>query len=315
MISVRGLSKRYGATTALDSVDFDVSQGAIVGLLGPNGAGKTTCMRILSGYLHPTAGEASVARIDLRKDSVAARRQTGYLSEGAPLYTDMRVEEYLRFRGRLRSIPRARLRDEVRRVIDLCALGTVRSRLAGQLSRGYRQRVGLAAALLGSPSVLILDEPTAGLDPNQMREFRTLLGSMTGEQTILLSTHILSEVAEICGQVVIVDRGRVVMQGAIDDVCAVHDVEVVTLEIRGPTDVVAERLGALDFVQSVEVTSAVDDAEIASCRIVGRFDGPALEQLSQTVATAGWILRELRRERGQLSELFSKLTAGEGKGE
>ncbi|MBZ5638791.1 MAG: ABC transporter ATP-binding protein [Acidobacteriia bacterium] len=216
MIEVRGLAKRFGETEALRGVSFGAARGEVVGFLGPNGAGKTTTLRILASYLAPDAGSASVCGFDVVGQPMDVRRRIGYLPEQPPVYTDHTVDEYLRFCAALRRVPRSRRRPAMDDVVERCGLGGVRHRLIGNLSRGYRQRVGLAQALVHEPEVLVLDEPTAGLDPQQIREIRNLIRSLGAGRTVLLSTHILPEVAMTCDRAVIVHRGRVVAEEAVE---------------------------------------------------------------------------------------------------
>ncbi len=217
MIHVSHLTKYYGDYPALRDVSFDVPRGKVVGFLGPNGAGKTTTMRVLAGYLTATSGRASIAGIDVFWQPVEVRRRIGYMPESCPLYPELRVEEYLMFRGGLRGLHGRECRKRIAHVLQRCWLRDVRRQLVGTLSRGYRQRVGLADALLHNPPVLILDEPTAGLDPSQIRETRKLIRELGSEHTILLSTHILSEVEVTCDQAIIINRGRVAAAGRLDD--------------------------------------------------------------------------------------------------
>ncbi|MGB8223093.1 MAG: ABC transporter ATP-binding protein [Polyangiales bacterium] len=206
MIEVEGLSRRYGRRIAVNEVSFRVQPGEIVGFLGPNGAGKTTTLRMLTGYLAPTSGEIRIDGIDAVSDSIRARARLGYMPEGVPLYREMRVCEYLRHRGALKKV--VNLAEAVDRSLEQAGVTDARSRIVGQLSKGYRQRVGLAEALIANPPILILDEPTSGLDPNQVRQFRDLIRSFRGEKTVLLSTHILSEVDAVCDRVIIIREGR-----------------------------------------------------------------------------------------------------------
>ncbi len=213
MIEVRRLTKRYGDTVAVDRLDFTVDEGEILGFLGPNGAGKTTTMRILTGYFPPTSGTATIAGFDVVEQSRQARAAVGYLPESVPLYHDMRVGEYLRFVGGAKGLERSSAAREAERVMELTGITARRGQLIKQLSKGYRQRVGLAQALLGDPPVLILDEPTIGLDPRQIVEIRNLIKGFAGKKTVVLSSHILPEVAATCSKVVIINRGRLVAQG------------------------------------------------------------------------------------------------------
>ena len=212
MLEVRNLTKRYGDFVAVRDISFTAAQGQILGFLGPNGAGKTTTMRILTGFLPATSGTAKVAGFDVFTESAEVRRRIGYLPENPPLYTEMTAEAYLRFVARIKGMPRSAIEDAIDRVIHTCGLESVRHRLLGQLSKGYRQRAGLAQALIHDPPVLVLDEPTIGLDPIQIREIRALIQKLAGERTIILSTHILPEVSQICEKVVIINEGRVVLE-------------------------------------------------------------------------------------------------------
>jgi ABC-2 type transport system ATP-binding protein len=211
MLEVRNLTKRYGDFVAVRDISFSAAQGQILGFLGPNGAGKTTTMRILTGFLPATSGTATVAGFDVFSESAEVRRRIGYLPENPPLYTEMTCEAYLRFVARIKGMPRGAIEDAIDRVIGTCGLESVRTRLLGQLSKGYRQRAGLAQALIHDPPVLVLDEPTIGLDPLQIREIRALIQKLAGERTIILSTHILPEVSQICERVVIINEGQVVL--------------------------------------------------------------------------------------------------------
>ena len=212
MIEVENLTKAYGPVTAVDHVSFTVNKGEILGFLGPNGAGKTTTMRIITGYMPATAGTVLIDGLDIFTESLEARRKIGYLPENPPLYLDMRVEAYLRFVAKLRSVPRAKVQSALDHVLQVCGLTDMAHRICGQLSKGYRQRVGLAQALIHDPPVLVLDEPTIGLDPRQIHEIRGLIHELSGNRTVVLSTHILPEVSQICDKVVIIADGHVVLE-------------------------------------------------------------------------------------------------------
>jgi ABC-2 type transport system ATP-binding protein len=215
MIKVEGLTKRYARTVAVDDISFEVQKGQIVGFLGPNGAGKTTTMRVLTCFLPPTAGTAQVAGFDVLEQALEVKKRIGYLPETPPLYPDMEVSEYLTFVGKLKGLAGADVPKRVNEVCDRCAITEVRMKLIGKLSKGYRQRVGLAQAILHNPDVLILDEPTSGLDPKQIIETRELIGSLAGDHTIILSTHILSEVEHTCERVIIINQGKLVAQDTV----------------------------------------------------------------------------------------------------
>ncbi len=231
MIETRALAKRYGDVTALSDVSFRVETGEIVGFLGPNGAGKTTALRILSTYLTPDGGSATVAGHDVVREPMEVRRRLGYLPEQPPLYLDHTVVEYLGFCAALRGVPRGRIRPAVDAALQRCGLGDVRARLVGNLSKGYRQRVGLAQALVHGPQVLLLDEPTVGLDPHQIVEIRNLIRSLAGAHTVLLSSHLLPEVAMTCSKVVVVHRGRVAATGPVEDLAGAGGLEAAFLRL------------------------------------------------------------------------------------
>jgi gliding motility-associated transport system ATP-binding protein len=301
MIHVENLVKRYGPQEALAGVSFDVAKGEILGFLGPNGAGKTTTMRILTCFLPATAGVAQVAGFDVFSQSVEVRRNIGYLPESVPLYPEMRVTEYLEFRARLKRAARGRIDT----VIGQCGLGEVARKTIGALSKGFRQRVGLADALVANPPILILDEPTVGLDPNQIREVRQLIRELGKEHTILLSTHILPEVEMVCGRVVIIDRGSVLAQGTPAELRAKTSGRArVVAEIRGAGEV-KDALAKIDGVTSVVADGARWILEVAEGRDVR-------EDVFKTVVANGWTLVELRAEAMTLEDIFARLTTQEG---
>lgn len=213
MIEVRNLTKRYGDLVAINDISFTAAKGEILGFLGPNGAGKTTTMRVITGYMPASTGTVKVAGFDIFNDSYEVRKRIGYLPENPPLYLEMTVSSYLRFAGKIRGIPRAELDDAIDRVLLKCGLTDVHGRVVGHLSKGFRQRVGLAQALIHDPAVLVLDEPTIGLDPRQIIGIRQLIRDLSGDRTVILSTHILPEVAQLCQKVVIINRGRIAVEG------------------------------------------------------------------------------------------------------
>lgn len=230
MIEVRNLTKRFGDIVAVADVTFTAAKGQILGFLGPNGAGKTTTMRIVTGFMPATSGTVKVAGFDIFDQSYEVRKRIGYLPENPPLYGDMTTEGYLRFVGRIKGVAKADLADAVDRVLQRCGLTEVTGRLLGHLSKGFRQRVGLAQALIHDPSVLVLDEPTIGLDPRQIREIRTLIRELAGERTVILSTHILPEVAQLCEKVVIINDGRVAVDGLLADLTRERTLEDVFMQ-------------------------------------------------------------------------------------
>ncbi|MDQ3057479.1 MAG: ABC transporter ATP-binding protein, partial [Pseudomonadota bacterium] len=254
MIVASQLSKAYGAVLAVDRVSFEVPKGEIVGFLGPNGAGKSTTMRMLTCYLPPTSGGATVNGFDIFHQSDQVRENLGYLPENVPLYTEMKVEEYLDFRGRLRKMDRATRKKRIDYVIERCWLGGVRRRIIGHLSKGYRQRVGLADALLHNPAVLVLDEPTVGLDPTQIRETRKLIRDLRGDHTVLLSTHILPEVEAVCDRAIVIAGGRVAAQGTPDELRTSRRMSArVLVECKGPAKEVENALSRVSGVSRVEI--------------------------------------------------------------
>ena len=256
MISVESLTKRFADAQAVNQVSFRVEKGEILGFLGPNGAGKTTTMRMLTCYVPPTSGTAAVGGYDIYEQPVEVRRQVGYLPENVPLYGEMRVEEFLRFRARLKGVARSKLTSQLDYVTERCAVAEVLGRVIDHLSKGYRQRVALADALLHEPPILILDEPTVGLDPKQIRQVRELIRDLGREHTIILSSHILPEVEQVCGRVVIINRGKIVAQDRPEALRqAIAGAAYLDVEIRGDRSSILETLGRLPGVKAVRETS------------------------------------------------------------
>ena len=253
MIKVEGLTKRYARHVAVNNISFEVAKGQIVGFLGPNGAGKTTTMRMLTCFMPPTDGSAEVAGFDVRKDPMEVKRHIGYLPESPPVYPEMEVVEYLDFVSRIKNIPKAGRKQRINDVMERCAIADVRNKEIGKLSKGYRQRVGLAQAILHNPDVLILDEPTAGLDPHQIMETRDLIKELAGEHTIILSTHILPEVEQVCERVIIIAKGKLVATDTVENLTkSLHGAEIVSLEIAGGTEAaIRERLERIAGVAKV----------------------------------------------------------------
>jgi ABC-2 type transport system ATP-binding protein len=305
MIHVSELTKYYGDYAAVQGVSFDVPQGRIVGFLGPNGAGKTTTMRILAGYLTATSGHAVIDGCDVFWEPVEVRRRIGYLPENCPLYLDMRVSEYLHFRAGIKGLHGGSRRRRTRYVLERCWLTDVRRQIIGTLSKGFRQRVGLADALLANPPVLILDEPTGGLDPAQIRSARALIRELGQEHTILLSTHILPEVEMTCDRVIIIHEGRVAAAGTFAELAAQAGEGFVLARIDGAVD--PRAVERLPGVQSLTVTPAGDGAELR----IGTDDGDRLgPELCSLAGARGWAVRELRHERPRLEDLFMRITGG-----
>jgi ABC-2 type transport system ATP-binding protein len=305
MIAAAQLTKTFGSLTAIADVSFEVERGEVVGFLGPNGAGKSTTMRILGGVFPPTAGRASIAGYDVVADSLRARRVVGYFPERVSLYLDMTVREYLAYVADMKEVDSRRRRIEVERVLEACAVAHVANRLLGTLSKGYRQRVGIAQALVGQPRVLILDEPTAGLDPEQVAEMRRLIRGLRGESTVILSTHILSEVEATCDRVIIINRGRVLAVDTPRNLSQrLRQTSQIYLEVDGPADAVAARLRSVAGVLSV----TPQPCEGATAVIVATEKHLDLRaQLAATVATAQWGLLELRPLTLSLEAIFLSL--------
>jgi ABC-2 type transport system ATP-binding protein len=292
---------------ALDDVSFEVKRGEIVALLGPNGAGKTTLMRILTGFLAPSGGDAELAGHSILGASLEARQQIGYLPEGVPLYPDMRVDEYLQHRARLRGVARTERRRRIDSAVDDCGLGDRRRQIIGTLSRGYRQRVGLADAILARPPILILDEPTVGLDPNQIRDVRELVRALAREATVLLSTHILSEVEALAARVVILHRGRVVAMRA----DAARDSAAARVVVRVRHEDRERALGLFAGLAGVGAVAELADGRLAITPRATEPGGSDLaEEIFRAAAAAGTPLSELGRESSSLEEVFARITTG-----
>lgn len=310
MIDARNLSKSYADTRAVDEITFRVRKGEILGLLGPNGAGKTTTMRMLTCFMPPTSGTATVGGYDIFRESLEVRRIIGYLPENVPLYPEMRVEEYLDYLGPLKGVPRRARRARLADVMEKTLVSDVRRRIIGHLSKGYRQRVGLAEALVHDPKVLILDEPTIGLDPNQVRQVRSLIKRLGGEYTILLSTHILPEVEAICGRVIIINRGRIVAMDSPENL--VRDIRGGTrlsVEVRGPGEEVRQALSRVAGVEKVEPRGEGGGVGLFSVAL--RQGADAREEIARLIAERRWGLREMKRETVTLEEIFVHITMRE----
>jgi ABC-2 type transport system ATP-binding protein len=313
VISVKDLTKEYGQTLAVDHISFDVPKGQIVGFLGPNGAGKSTTLRMLTCYLPPTSGGATVNGFDIFHQSEQVRENLGYLPESVPLYTEMKVEEYLDFRGQLRKLPRADRKKRIDYVCERCWLTNVRRKTIAHLSKGFRQRVGLADSLLHNPPVLILDEPTVGLDPTQIRESRKLIKDLGGDHTIILSTHILPEVEAVCDRAIIIAGGKIVAQGTPEELRASRRMQArVLVECRGPGREVETALGRVSGVHSVEILNGQHSDEKFVTAALRAKDGYDIrEEAARTVIQHGWPLREVRLEQATLEEFFVQVTANQ----
>ncbi len=312
MITVKELTKRYARNTAVDHISFEIQKGQIVGFLGPNGAGKTTTMRMLTCFLPPTAGTATVAGFDVLEEPMEVKKRIGYLPETPPLYPEMRTGEYLEFVGSLKGLRKPELGKRVDYVCERCAVADVRDKLISKLSKGYRQRVGLAQAIIHNPEVLILDEPTAGLDPKQINETRDLIKSLAGDHTIILSTHILPEVEQTCEQVIIINKGKVIATDSVNNLQnRARGAESVIVEVAGrngavdsaPIQSLLEKVSGVSKVLFREKREARHVFEVESGK--GRM---VRGDLARAVVEAGWDLNELRPSAMSLEEVFLQLT-------
>lgn len=310
MINVQNLTKRFSGRTAVDGISFQVQPGEIVGFLGPNGAGKSTTMRMLTGYLPPTSGAASINGHDVFSDSLAARREIGFMPENVPLYEDMRVMEYLTFRAALKGVKIREVRSSVDRAMEYCGLTEVKKKMISTLSKGFRQRVGLADALVHRPRLLILDEPTNGLDPNQIRAVRTLITQLAGEHTILLSTHILSEVQMSCRRVIIINKGRIRADDTPDALANnLQSSGTVSVELKVEAAEAQEKLTALDHVRRIAVSEAGQGWNRFELRVEpGEEVRTAISELANA---RKWPLRELTQHTATLEDVFVELTQRE----
>jgi gliding motility-associated transport system ATP-binding protein len=312
MIEVQHLTKRYGPVTAVDDISFRVDAGEILGFLGPNGAGKTTTMRVITGYMPATEGQAVVAGHDVFAEPLKAKRRIGYLPETPPLYPDMTVREYLTFVARLKigKITAADCAMRVDHTMKKARVDEMADRHCGKLSKGYRQRVGLAQALIHDPDVLILDEPTAGLDPKQIIETRDLIKSLAGNHTIVLSTHILPEVAQTCTRVIIINKGRVVAEDTTENLThQLKGAASLYVQVEGPEEAAAAALGSVPGVRHVAQTDRHD--QWVGFEVDAERDHDVRRAVAQTVVGKGWGLLELRPKRVSLEEIFLQLTTEE----
>jgi len=307
VIEVQNLTKRYGRVTAVDDISFRVERGEILGFLGPNGAGKTTTMRILTGYMPASEGKAFVAGFDVFEQPIEAKRRTGYLPETPPLYPDMTVMEYLAFVAKIKGVPSADQKQRVRAVMERTRVSDMAGRLCSKLSKGYKQRVGLAQALIHNPDVLILDEPTAGLDPKQINETRLLIKELAGDHTIILSTHILPEVSQTCQRVVIINKGRVVAVDTPDNLSArLHGSATMYVQVDANGSDASATLSRVDGVTRVVESDRRDG--LVGYEIVSESGRDVRRDLAKAVVTNGWGLVELRPARISLEEVFLTLT-------
>jgi ABC-2 type transport system ATP-binding protein len=315
MITVKQLTKKYARNTAVDQISFEVKKGQIVGFLGPNGAGKTTTMRMLTCFLPPTSGAAEVAGFDVLERPLEVKRRIGYLPEAPPLYPEMRTAEYLQFVGKIKGLRGAHLNTRINYVFDRCAITDVKDKVLGKLSKGYRQRVGLAQAIIHNPDVLILDEPTAGLDPKQINETRELIKGFAGDHTIILSTHILPEVEQTCEQVIIINKGKLVATDSVNNLQnRARGAGSVLVEVAGrdsglDTGAVQHRLEKVPGVSRVLLRETRQKHFVFE--VEARSDRSIRGDLARAIVESGWDLNELRTAAASLEEIFLQLTASE----
>lgn len=315
MIQVEGLSKKYARHVAVNNISFNVEKGDIVGFLGPNGAGKTTTMRILTCFMPPTEGKASVGGFDVFEQPFEVKKRIGYLPEAPPLYPEMTVRDYLAFVAKIKNVPSPDVKRRTEEVMERCSVADVREKLISKLSKGYRQRVGLAQAIIHNPDVLILDEPTSGLDPKQIIETRGLIKNLAGEHTIILSTHILPEVEAICQKVIIINKGRVVATDAVERLRNRTGTGTGAVQVQIDTDGMADRLSVQQRLEQVPGVSKVLEAKSVAGSLVFEVDSlperNARADIARAVVQSGWNLLELKSLTYSLEEVFLELTGSE----
>lgn len=312
MIKVENITKKFDKISAVDDISFEIAKGEIVGLLGPNGAGKTTTLRIISGYLAPTSGKVFINNIDMFVNPLGAKSHLGYMPENVPLYTDLEVREYLTFFAKILRAPKDKLKTHLDKIIEKTGLLSVQKQLIGTLSKGFRQRVGLAQALLGGPDVLILDEPTIGLDPIQIMEIRKLIKDLAKDQTVILSSHILSEVSATCSRIIIINEGKIIADGKPDDLAKlVRGAKIILAKIRGNPKEIQAKINQFNQGNSVEIYSSLkNDLAIYKISTNNLVDE---EQIAKLVIESGWGLQELKPEYLELENIFIKLTSKDEK--
>jgi len=306
MIEVRNLTKSYGGNLAIQSLNFQVKQGEVVGFLGPNGAGKSTTMKILTGFMAPTSGQALIDGYDVFQNPLEVKKRIGYLPETPPVYGDMRVRDYLHYVAELKGVPRQDLEKNISHAIEKTNLGSVEKRLIQNLSKGFRQRVGIAQALVSRPQVLILDEPTVGLDPKQVAEIRDLIRELRGEHTVILSTHVLSEVQAICERIIIINKGQIVAQDTLSNLAHLQNgSRQVHLKLKRPSADTAKVLSAIPGVLKVHAGLTAQDWAVDTLE-----NDELVEQIASQVIQCGFGLLEISSARADLEDIFLKLTYG-----
>jgi ABC-2 type transport system ATP-binding protein len=308
MIEIKNLTKKFGSSTILENISLSVKRGEILGLLGPNGAGKTTTMKIITTFWQPTMGSVEVDGMDVVERSLDVKKRIGYLPETVPLYDDMRVFEYLKFVAEVRGIPKGEIKEKIRSASNTCGLSKVIIRPIDELSKGYRQRVGLAQAIIHNPDILILDEPTTGLDPNQIVEIRDLIKKLGSEKTVIFSTHILSEVSATCDRAVIINNGRIAGEGSPSELMAQAGArEIIYVKIKGPREDVLGKLRAMENVARADAKDR-EAEDIYGYEIEPREGVDLREYLSMTVMHNNWSILEFSRGTASLEDVFRELT-------
>ncbi|OGY43001.1 MAG: hypothetical protein A2Y67_03375 [Candidatus Buchananbacteria bacterium RBG_13_39_9] len=307
MIRAEHLTKNFGSFKALDDISFEINRGEIVGLLGPNGAGKTTTLRILTSYIFPTLGQVKYDNLDIVEDSLAIRKKIGFLPENNPLYEEMKVKEYLSYAGEMHDIPKDKLNEAVKNVIEICGLKEKQNQEISKLSKGYCQRVGLAQALIHDPEILILDEPTEGLDPNQRIEIRDLIKKIGAQKTVILSSHVLSEVDATCNRVLIINQGKIVASGSPEELKAQSAKQTkINLKAEGPVDSMVEAIKKLDGVE--RILNAKSEGNIVSLEIETDATKELRKPLVQLLLDNNWQLLEITKQEKSLEDIFVNLT-------
>ncbi len=308
MIKVENLSKKFGENLVLDNISFEVKKGEVLGFLGPNGAGKTTTMRILTGLIAPTKGNIKVGNYNILDNSLEVRKMIGYLPESVPLYEDMKVFEYLKFMAEMRGVEKHQLLDKMRKIFDLCGLKKVVRQPIGELSKGYRQRVGLAQAMINDPEILVLDEPTSGLDPNQIVEIRNLIKKIGENKTVILSTHILQEVSATCDRVVIINNGKIVAKGTTEELISkATRKEIIYVKVKGAHSEVIEKLKLMENVEDVKKKDK-EAEDIYGYQITVGANADIREYVFMTIVKNNWSMLEMKREVVSLEDVFRELT-------
>jgi ABC-2 type transport system ATP-binding protein len=308
MIEIQDLTKMIGGETILNHINLTVNKGEVLGFLGPNGAGKTTTMKIISGFWLPTSGSVKVAGVDVLENSIEARRKIGYLPENVPTYDDMLVFEYLKTVAEIRGIPKDKAKNRLKEVAEMCGLTKVIRRPIDELSKGYRQRVGLAQAIIHDPEVLVLDEPTTGLDPNQIVEIRDLIKRIGREKTVIFSTHILGEVSATCDRVIIINNGNIIKEGSHQDITREASAkQIIYIKIRGYKEEVLNKLKSVDNIVNVEFKDS-ESERVNGFEIEPKDGSDIREYLSAFIVNSGWGVLELARKENTLEDVFRELT-------